>query len=332
MELFQYIWSDRVQSFSVFKYKMKMRKEFGFIVGCILLASCNVSSNGDCVRGVVADATMNAVTVVANGNDTLYFATENADKSNLKGLLIGDSIEVLFIGKYEAGIDAVRLATIVKPVEDEYMRLFKYGVRMEAVEENLHPVYLLFGQDSLTVELISLVGGTKEVLERHGLPSKECVWNDENKILRLADNCWSISQQGKLLYKQSRSDNDEDLGMWEESHFVGVASVDDSRGIEYNLYLRNREYSGDGYFLLRLTCLGTEESKNAVRSYLGTRNTQRGTHADNDAVVWQLISDDRENIYNFIYNADRQNLMLLNENFELENNGLDCVLKKVEDL
>ena len=68
---------------------------------------------------------------------------------------------------------------------------------MEAVEENLHLFIFFLVKISLTVELISLVGGTTEVLERHELPSKGCVWNDENKILRFVDNCWSISQQGR---------------------------------------------------------------------------------------------------------------------------------------
>ena len=85
-----------------------------FIASCFLLAGCYVSHENGILKGMVIDATMNTVSVITAGKDTLSFSTMNSDKTALKELLLGDSIEICFAGKYVPGMEAKSLSTISK--------------------------------------------------------------------------------------------------------------------------------------------------------------------------------------------------------------------------
>lgn len=61
----------------------------------------------------------------------------------------------------------------------------------------------------------------------------------------------------------------------------------------------------------------------------GKRFTQRGIPGDNDAIVWQLVTDDKKDIFNFLY-EDEQTLSLLNDKFEKNSTGLDYTLKQIK--
>ena len=98
--------------------------------------------------------------------------------------------------------------------------------------------------------------------------------------------------------------------------------------IDYQLYVRHREYSGDGQFLLQLTYMGADNGKDAIYTYMGKRFTLRGIPANNDATVWQLVSDNGENTFNFLYGTNGLTLTLLNNRFETPKSELDYSLKK----
>lgn len=89
------------------------------------------------------------------------------------------------------------------------------------------------------------------------------------------------------------------------------------------------KHSGDGTFLLRLTYLEAENGKDAVYTYVGRRYTQRGIPSDKDAVVWQLVADRDEDVYNFLCDKDAQTLTLLNRDFEKNESGLNYSLTKI---
>lgn len=69
------------------------------------------------VSGIILDGTMNTVMVATNSGDTLTFSTMDADKSEVNGLLIGDSIQVFYKGT--TGNDGLFTATklIVKHID-----------------------------------------------------------------------------------------------------------------------------------------------------------------------------------------------------------------------
>lgn len=129
---------------------------------------------------------------------------------------------------------------------------------------------------------------------------------------------------------QSWSENNRDLGNLVEEHYEGVLPAADCPGIGYQLYVRHREHSGDGQFFLQLTYIEADNGKDAIYTYTGRRYTMRGIPADNDATVWQLVSDNGKNVFNFLYGADGQMLTLLNDSFEMPESESDYSLKKVD--
>ena len=77
-----------------------MKKVLAIAAAALLLWSCAPKSNSS--KGVVLDASMNTVMVVS-GSDTLTFSTMNADKSEVDGLFIGDTLEISYEGDYTPG-------------------------------------------------------------------------------------------------------------------------------------------------------------------------------------------------------------------------------------
>ena len=68
-----------------------------------LMAGC--SSKVASSKGIVSDATMNTVTIVTDKNDTLSFSTMDANKDEVNGLLLNDTLEVFYTGKYTPGMN-----------------------------------------------------------------------------------------------------------------------------------------------------------------------------------------------------------------------------------
>ena len=213
------------------------------------------------------------------------------------------------------------------------LRLFREGVRTESANGEKRSTYVLFSRDSLFADLYLSGSEAKERLQRRTLPGGGHAWNiedDDTKNLRFADGCWTVSQRGKTLFRQSPSDNNRDLGNWIEEHYTGLLPAADCPGIDYQLYVRHREHSGDGQFLLQLTYLEADNGKDAAYTYMGRRYTLRGTPDNNDATVWQLVSDNGKNTFNFLYGADGRTLTLLNSRLETPKSELDYSLKKAD--
>lgn len=301
--------------------------------GLFLLGGCNPSTQEHSLKGKVADATMNTVTVVEKG-DTLSFGTANADKEGLDGLFIGDSVEVYYKGEYASGMETLRLVTIAHPETVVRTRLFEEGLRTEAIDGSHRSLYILFSPDSLTTELYTSDKNGKETWKQHTLPSGKHFWSlkDENDPVALhrTDGRWKVTDKEKVLFEQPRSDADESLGMWTTSRYEGILPAADGPDIRYQLALRHRQHSGDGSFLLRLTYLEAENGRDVTFVYTGKRLTQRGTPEYPDATVWQLIADQGEDVYNFLQEKDGQSLTLLNRDFKKSQLPLNYTLKKVE--
>ena len=60
-------------------------------------------------KGIVCDASMNTVSIVTDKNDTLSFSTMDANKEQVDGLLLNDTLEVFYAGKYTPGMQASKL-------------------------------------------------------------------------------------------------------------------------------------------------------------------------------------------------------------------------------
>ena len=190
-----------------------------------LMAGC--SSKVSSSKGTVSDATMNTVTIVTDKNDTLSFSTMDANKEEVNGLLLNDTLEVFYTGKYTPGMSATKLvqypqSPLVGGDRDEHgcigsagyvwcevqkdcIRLFVKGIRTEAVDGSDASAFIVFSPDSTQLELFFSNNQPNEILERRGLPSGGYAWNvedDDTKNVRLIDGLWTISQRDKLIYSQ----------------------------------------------------------------------------------------------------------------------------------
>ncbi len=71
------------------------------------MASCTPEVTSS--KGIVCDASMNTVSIVTDKNDTLSFSTMDANKEEVNGLLLNDTLEVFYTGKYTPGMQATKL-------------------------------------------------------------------------------------------------------------------------------------------------------------------------------------------------------------------------------
>ena len=322
------------------------------IVG--LLCGCSSKSNYSEARGIVCDATMNTVTIVTDDNDTLSFSTVDTDKSGVDGLLLGDTAEITYRGKYEKGMGALKMVSypqrallggdrdghgcigsagyVWSEVSQDCIRVFEKGIRTESVRGDNRSAYIVFSPDSSQVELFFSDRQPSEILERRTLPSGGFAWNvedDDTKNVRFINGLWTIEQRGEVIYREDSAAADSSLGDWQERTYEGVLPAADTSGIRYTLTVRNREYSGDGTFVLAMTYLEAENGKDETVTYTGRRFTQRGSADDKDAVVWQLVADDGT-VFNFLLSKEGTSLTLLNDKFEKPQSGLNYTLRLVQ--
>lgn len=111
--------------------------------------------------------------------------------------------------------------------------------------------------------------------------------------------------------------------------YEGLLPAADCPGIRYTLTVRHQEHSGDGTFSLDMTYLEAEDGKDATFTYTGRRYTQRGIPGDDNATVWQLVTDDGEDTFNFLV-EDSLTITLLNRDFQKSDTGLNYSLTLTE--
>ena len=75
--------------------------------------------------------------------------------------------------------------------------------------------------------------------------------------------------------------------------------------IFYFLTLKSKKHSGDGTFSLALTYKEAENGKDKTFTYEGKRFTLRGMAGNENATVWQLITNDQKQTFNFLVENDQ---------------------------
>ena len=94
--------------------------------------------------------------------------------------------------------------------------------------------------------------------------------DDDTKNVRFINGLWTIEQRGEVIYREDSSAADSSLGDWQERTYEGVLPAADTPGIRYTLTVRNREYSGDGTFVLAMTYLEAGNGKDETVTYTGS--------------------------------------------------------------
>lgn len=125
------------------------------------------------------------------------------------------------------------------------------------------------------------------------------------------------------------SEDDVVLGEMQQHTYEGLLPAASCPGIEYRLTIRYREHSGDGTFTLTLNYKETEDGRDKAFTYTGKRLTQRGIPGDDNATVWQCITEDGRETFNFL-REDDTTITLLNDKFEKAQSQLNYSLKLVE--
>ncbi len=323
-----------------------------FILACMTIV-CTACNETNSKTGILIDATMNTATILDTNGDTLRFSTANADRNQYKDPQINDTLKVFFDGKYRNGISASKLILYPRhallggnrdehgcllsagytwsEVKKDCIRLFESGIRTKATNGSNRTAFIVFSPDSSQIELFFSDKQTTEILNRHKLPSGESAWNiedDDTKNVKITDGLWTITQRNTTLYRESESFSRADLGNVQVNTYEGLLPAASCPGIVYTLTIRNQKYSGDGIFSLSLTYKEAENGKDKTFTYYGKRFTQRGIPENNDATVWQCISEDKKTIFNFLV-EDESTLVLLNDKFERNADNDKYTLKKI---
>ncbi len=330
-----------------------MKTIHSFIIACtvVICTACNGTQSR---KGVLIDATMNTVTILGTNGDTLSFSTMNADRSQSESLQINDTLEVFFNGKYENGMAASKLILYPKneliggkrdahgclssagytwsEVRKDCIRLFESGIRTKATDGSGRTVFIVFSSDSTKTELFFSDNQPTEILDRRQLASGRYAWNiedDDTKNVRLIDGVWTISQRDSVIYREESPFNRPELGKTQVNTYEGLLPAASCPGIVYTLITKNQEHSGDGIFTLILTYKEAEDGQDKTFTCFGKRFTQRGMPGDNDATVWQCVSEDKNTTFNFLV-KDESTLILLNDKFESNSPEENFTLKRLD--
>lgn len=90
---------------------MKNKKLLWAVLAALGLAACG-EREPKTFTGFITDATMNTVTVQDQSAESTYtFSTEEADRSEAHGLLVGAPVVVDYKGRLEEGAEAIKVAT-----------------------------------------------------------------------------------------------------------------------------------------------------------------------------------------------------------------------------
>ncbi len=167
---------------------------------------------------------MNTVTIITRETETLSFSTMYADKEAAHGLLLNDTIEVFYKGRYKPGIDAQRLVLsprlnipgsdrdkhgcigsagyIWSEVQQDCIRLFEKGIRLKSSNNSSHDAFIVFSSDSAKAEIFFPDNKSNEILKKT-IPSSEKHYRstkDNTLELQLINSQWNIKQNNTPIY------------------------------------------------------------------------------------------------------------------------------------
>ncbi|MCM1373112.1 MAG: copper resistance protein NlpE N-terminal domain-containing protein [Bacteroides sp.] len=127
----------------------------------------------------------------------------------------------------------------------------------------------------------------------------------------------------------TNEETSQELEKMETHVYEGLLPAASGPGIEYVLTIHSCQHSGDGTFTLALTYKEAEDGKDKTFTYTGKRMTLRGIPEDDNATVWQCISEDGKETFNFL-REDENKLTLLNDQFEKPQTQLNYSLTRTE--
>ena len=151
----------------------------------------------------------------------------NTNKEEVDGLLLNDTLEVFYTGKYTPGMQASKLVQYPQSpklggdrdehgcigsagyvwceVQQDCIRLFEKVSGRKLLMEALLLLSLCSAPIPHVWNFSSLMINRMRFWRDVGLPSGGYAWNvedDDTKNVRFVDGVWTISQRNKLIYSQ----------------------------------------------------------------------------------------------------------------------------------
>lgn len=148
---------------------------------------------------------------------------------------------------------------------------------------------------------------------------------DTIEVFYKGNSTQTLLADSLVLRSRKPIDTSDGLGAYLVRTYEGLLPAADGPGIRYTLTVNSREHSGDGTFSLIMTYLEAENGEDRSFTYEGKRLTLRGTPDNNDATVWQLVTDDGKDTFNFLVESDTT-LTLLNDQFQRNDSKLNYTL------
>lgn len=217
-------------------------------------------------------------------------------------------------------------------VRQECIRVLETGIRTDATDGSQTSAFIVFNNDSSQAEIFFSDSRPNEIINRRPQTDGQPEWatsEQKGKRVYLNNGIWTISQQQKYIFSQPKEETDSTLGDLQIRTYSGLLPAASGPGIHYLLTIRNREYGGDGMFMLIMTYLEAKNGEDESFEYIGKRYTLRGMAGNNDATVWQLKAEDGT-IFNFLYDSNENTLTLLNDNLEKAETTLNYTLQPEE--
>lgn len=113
-----------------------------------------------------------------------------------------------------------------------------------------------------------------------------------------------------------------------QKKYKGTVPAADGPGIVYDLTLFYQQDGNDGVYELDATYLEAENGQNQTFASTGKRQVKKGTPADANAVVYELIPSDGTMI--FYFQAEGDSLTMLNQELQKAASDLNYTLKLVQ--
>ncbi len=138
----------------------------------------------------------------------------------------------------------------------------------------------------------------------------------------------SVTAQNDTL-QSGTADKSAASGEMRQATYEGLLPSASGSGIVYRLTVCDSGHSGSGTFRLTLTYKGADNGRDMSFSYKGRRLTKRGIPGDSEATVWQCVSDDGDETFNFL-KEDETTLTLLGWGLKKPETRLNYSLKRKE--
>ncbi len=113
-----------------------------------------------------------------------------------------------------------------------------------------------------------------------------------------------------------------------QKKYKGTVPAADGPGIVYELTLYYQQDSNDGVYELDATYLEAENGKDQTFTSIGKRQVKKGTPANVNAVVYELIPNDGGMVFHF--QAEGDSLTMLNQELQKATSDLNYTLKLVQ--